>query len=47
MQEALARFITTARAKGVPERQVVYRYALRNAMLPIVTVIGYSFGSAR
>lgn len=45
MQDTLALdFITTARAKGVPERRVVYVHALRNALLPVVTVIGYNFG---
>lgn len=38
-------YITTARGKGLPERIVIYRHALRNAMLPTVTVIGLSFGS--
>lgn len=33
-------FVRTARAKGVPERHVLYRHALRNAAVPIVTVIG-------
>lgn len=33
-------FVRTARAKGVPERAVVARHALRNALLPIVTLIG-------
>lgn len=41
MIEALsADYIRTARAKGVGERSVVYRHALRNAVLPIVTVVG-------
>nr|WP_042178359.1 ABC transporter permease [Kibdelosporangium sp. MJ126-NF4]CEL13137.1 Dipeptide transport system permease protein DppB (TC 3.A.1.5.2) [Kibdelosporangium sp. MJ126-NF4]CTQ98826.1 Dipeptide transport system permease protein DppB (TC 3.A.1.5.2) [Kibdelosporangium sp. MJ126-NF4] len=45
MLEALAEpYIATARAKGVPERQVVYRHALRNALLPVVTVTGLAFG---
>ncbi|MGE3064682.1 MAG: ABC transporter permease [Hyphomicrobiaceae bacterium] len=45
MQEVLALdFIITARAKGVAERSVVYRHALRNALLPVVTVIGLNFG---
>ena len=45
MQETLALdFITTARAKGVPEHRVVYVHALRNAVLPVVTVIGLNFG---
>jgi peptide/nickel transport system permease protein len=33
------RFITAVRAKGVPERLVVARHALRNALLPFVTVV--------
>ncbi|MCL6450367.1 MAG: ABC transporter permease [Acetobacteraceae bacterium] len=33
-------YVRTARAKGVPERGVVYRHALRNALIPVVTVIG-------
>ena len=33
-------YIRTARAKGAPERSVNYRHALRNAMLPVVTIIG-------
>jgi ABC-type dipeptide/oligopeptide/nickel transport system permease component len=32
-------YITTARAKGVPERAVIYRHALRNALIPIVTIV--------
>ena len=38
-------YIRTARAKGLPERTVVYRHALRNAMIPVVTVIGLQFGA--
>ena len=37
-------FITTARAKGVSERKVFYAHALRNALLPIVTVVGANLG---
>ncbi len=37
-------FITTARAKGVGENKVLYGHALRNAMLPIVTIIGSDIG---
>jgi len=37
-------FITTARAKGVKERRVVYGHALRNALLPVVTIIGSDLG---
>ncbi len=35
-------YIATARAKGLPERVVIYRHALRNALLPIVTILGLS-----
>jgi peptide/nickel transport system permease protein len=38
-------FVRTARAKGLPVRRVVWRHALRNAMLPVVTVIGWQFGA--
>ncbi len=38
-------YIRTARAKGLTERQVVYRHALRNALLPVLTVVGLQFGS--
>ena len=37
-------YIRTARAKGVKERSVVLKHALRNAMLPLVTIIGLQFG---
>lgn len=35
-------YITTARAKGLPEHEVIYRHALRNALLPIITILGLS-----
>jgi len=35
-------FVRTARAKGLPERRVIYKHALKNALLPIVTIIGLS-----
>lgn len=35
-------YITTARAKGLPESTVIYRHALRNALLPVVTILGLS-----
>jgi peptide/nickel transport system permease protein len=38
-------YIRTARAKGVPERSVLYKHALRNAVLPVVTVLGLQFGN--
>jgi peptide/nickel transport system permease protein len=37
-------FITTARAKGLAERIVVYKHALKNALIPVVTVLGLQFG---
>jgi peptide/nickel transport system permease protein len=37
-------YVRTARAKGLQERVVIFKHAMRNAMLPIVTVIGLSFG---
>lgn len=46
MVETLAGdFIRTARAKGLTERRVVLTHGLRNALLPIITVIGLDFGS--
>lgn len=38
-------YVRTARAKGLPEKVVVYRHALRNAMIPIITVLGLQFGA--
>ncbi len=35
-------YILTARAKGLPERVVIYRHALRNALLPVITILGLS-----
>ena len=46
MTEALTEdYITTARAKGLPERTVLFKHALKNASLPIVTNAALSFGS--
>ena len=33
-------YITTARAKGLPERVVIYKHALRNALMPVITILG-------
>jgi ABC-type dipeptide/oligopeptide/nickel transport system permease component len=38
-------YIRTARAKGLSERAVVYHHALRNAMIPVLTVLGLQFGA--
>ena len=39
-------YIRTAKAKGASPRRVTYGHALRNALLPVVTVIGTNFGFA-
>ena len=45
MMEVLKQdYITVAKAKGLPERLVIYRHALRNALIPTVTVVGLEFG---
>jgi len=38
-------YIRTARAKGVSERRVIYKHALRNALNPLITIFGYEFGA--
>ena len=45
LEELNQDYIRTARAKGLPERTVVYRHALRNAMVPVITVLGLQFGA--
>lgn len=37
-------YITTARAKGLAEKVVIYKHALKNALIPVVTVLGLQFG---
>jgi peptide/nickel transport system permease protein len=37
-------YVRTARAKGLSERAVVYRHALRNALVPLLTIVGLQFG---
>ena len=37
-------YVRTARAKGLPERTVIWKHAFRNALLPVITVIGINFG---
>jgi peptide/nickel transport system permease protein len=45
MLEVLSQdYVRTARAKGVSRRKVVYRHALRNALIPVVTVVGFEVG---
>lgn len=38
-------YIRTARAKGLSERMIVWRHAYRNALIPVITVIGLEFGA--
>ena len=46
MIEALRQdYVRTARAKGLGERQVVVGHALRNAMIPVVTILALNFGA--
>jgi len=45
LEELSQDYVRTARAKGLSERTVVYRHALRNAMLPVITVLGLQFGA--
>lgn len=37
-------FVTAARASGLPERRIIYRHALRNAFIPVLTYLGILFG---
>lgn len=46
MLESLGQdYVRTARAKGVKERKVIFGHALRNALLPVLTIIGLQFGA--
>ncbi len=45
LEELQQDYVRTARAKGLTERQVVYGHALRNALIPVITVVGLQFGS--
>ena len=45
LEELNQDYVRTARAKGLPERTVVYKHALRNAAVPVLTVVGLQFGS--
>lgn len=38
-------YISVARAKGVSERAILWRHALRNALIPVITIIGLQFGA--
>ena len=45
MEALSADYIRTARAKGLSERSVLYKHALRNGVLPVVTMLGLQFGN--
>jgi ABC-type dipeptide/oligopeptide/nickel transport system permease component len=45
LEELSQDYIRTARAKGLPENVVVYKHALRNALVPVLTVVGLQFGA--
>jgi len=45
LEELRQDYVRTARAKGLPERAVVYRHALRNGLIPVITVVGLQFGA--
>jgi peptide/nickel transport system permease protein len=38
-------YVRVARAKGLPQRKIVFRHALRNSLIPVVTVVGVQFGT--
>jgi ABC-type dipeptide/oligopeptide/nickel transport system permease component len=40
-----ADYMRTARSKGLGERQVIFRHGLRNALIPVITLIGIDFGT--
>ena len=45
LEEIHQDYVRTARAKGLPERTVLFRHALRNGLIPIITVLGLQMGS--
>jgi ABC-type dipeptide/oligopeptide/nickel transport system permease component len=45
LEELSQDYVRTARAKGLSERMVIYKHALRNAMIPVLTVVGLQFGA--
>lgn len=44
LEQIVQDYVRTARAKGVSDRTVLFRHVLRNALLPIVTLVGFSLG---
>lgn len=45
IEELSSDYVRTARAKGLPERAVLFRHAFRNALIPILTILGLQFGT--
>lgn len=45
IEEIKREYVTTARSKGLSERVVIFKHALRNAMNPVITIIGLQFGA--
>lgn len=45
IEEIKREYVTTARAKGLPERSVIYKHALRNALNPVITIVGLQVGA--
>jgi peptide/nickel transport system permease protein len=45
LDEMAKEYVRTARAKGLIERAVLYRHAMRNALIPVITVLGLQFGT--
>ncbi|MEE8348459.1 MAG: nickel ABC transporter permease [Acidobacteriota bacterium] len=44
LEEMGQEYVRTARAKGMPERRVIFRHILKNAMVPTITILGIQFG---
>jgi peptide/nickel transport system permease protein len=45
LEELSSDYVRTARAKGLSERAVLFRHAFRNALIPIITILGLQFGT--
>jgi peptide/nickel transport system permease protein len=45
LEEIHQDYVRTARAKGLPERAVLFRHALRNGLLPVITILGLQAGA--
>ncbi len=44
LDELESEYVTAARAKGLRERLVLYKHVLRNALIPVITIVGLQFG---